>query len=128
MLDLREVGVRVAVIDQRVEIFRRFPNAFLAPRQAEVLLLFTEHVVNRLLLVIQSVKFRHAGVGVRVILAEFGFGLALLVSTLEEVLPLIQIRKWVLSSWKRCAHTLVVLGWALTASVGLHVSARQEDL
>ena len=35
MFQLRKIGVRVAVIDQRVQIFHRFPNAHLAAVQTE---------------------------------------------------------------------------------------------
>src|SRR5207249_1125226 len=52
VLDLGEVSVRIAVIDQSVQVFRRLPNALPAARQSEVLLLFAQHILEGLLLVI----------------------------------------------------------------------------
>src|SRR5882762_596654 len=105
MLDLREVSIRIAVIDQSVQVFRRFPNALLAAHQAEVLLLFAQHKADCLLLVIRAVELRHTRVCLGVILAEVEFRLSFFVSTLQEVLPLIQIGKGVSGSWICCAHT-----------------------
>jgi hypothetical protein len=38
MFDLSEVRVRIAVVNQGVEVLRGFPDALLAAREAEVLL------------------------------------------------------------------------------------------
>ena len=77
MLDLRQVGIRIAVVHQRVQKLRRLPDALLALVQAEVLLLFGYHVVERLVLMIQPVELRDSGSRLLVILTKLVFALAL---------------------------------------------------
>jgi len=85
----------------------------LAALQAEVLLLFAQHVIDCLLLMVRHVEFRHARVRLGVILAEFGFRLSLSVSTLQEILPMIQIGERICRSGNRCAHTVLLQGLAI---------------
>src|SRR3954466_4010396 len=105
MLNLREISIGIAVVDQRVQILRCFPNAFLASLQTEILLLFSEDIIDRLVLMIESVELCHARIRLRVILPELGFRLPFLVSTLDEVIPLVDVGKRVRGSWNSCAHT-----------------------
>src|ERR1700749_1679217 len=106
MFDLGEVCVGVAVVDESVEKFRCFPNGLLTFLQAEVLLFLFEHVIERLIFVIQSIEFRHARRGSGVIHTEFFLGLAFLISPFEELIPFIEVDEWSVarSAGYRFAH------------------------
>jgi hypothetical protein len=71
MLDLGQVSVRIAVVDQLIQVFRCLPNVFFAAGESELLLPFAEDVVESLPLMIGSVKLRDTWVGVGVVLAKF---------------------------------------------------------
>ncbi len=91
MFDLGEVGVGIAVVDQRVQKFGCFPDGLLALLQAEVFLLFAEHVVDRLVLVVEPVELGDAGGGGRVVLPELLLGFAFFVAAFKELVPLFKI-------------------------------------
>ena len=61
MLDLGQVGVGVAVVDEGVEELSGFPDGLNALVEAEVLLLFFEDVGNGLVLMVEAVEFRYTG-------------------------------------------------------------------
>ena len=94
MFDLRQVGVRVAVVDQRVEKLRRLPDGLLALAEAEVLLLFAEHVVDGHVLVVEPVELGHTWRRGGVIDAKLFFTLAFLVAAGKEVVPLVEVMQW----------------------------------
>jgi hypothetical protein len=77
MFYLREIGIRIAVVDKRVEVFGGLPNAFLAARESEVLLLFAQDVIKGLPLVIDTVELGYRRIRVGIILAVLGFRFSL---------------------------------------------------
>ena len=72
---LRQVGVRVAVVDQRVEKFCRLPHPHLALAETEVLVPFLADKVERLFPVVESVKLAHRRAGLRLVVAKLFLGL-----------------------------------------------------
>src|SRR5271170_7091705 len=94
MLDLGQVGIRIAVIDESIEKLGGLPDALLTFVQAEVLLLFRENVVDRLVLVIQPIKLGDPGVRFRVILPKLLLGLAFLVAAGKKLIPLFHVFQW----------------------------------
>ena len=91
MLNLRQVGVRIAVVHQRVQKLRRLPDALLAFVQAEVFLLLRHHIVERLVLMVQPVELRDTGSRLLVILAKLVLALAFLVAAGKKIVPFIHI-------------------------------------
>jgi len=91
VLDLGEVGVRVAVVDQGVEKLGGFPDGFLALLEREVLFLFAEDVVDGLVLVILAVELGYSGRGLGVVYAEFFLTLALFVASGEKAVPFFEV-------------------------------------
>src|SRR5580704_473227 len=94
MLDLGQVRIWIAVIDQSIEKLRSLPYALLAFIQAEVLLLFRKNIVERLMFVIQPVKLRDPRVRLRVILPELFLGLTFLIASRKELIPLVHVFQW----------------------------------
>ena len=91
MLDLREVCVRIAVVDERIEKLGGLPNAFFAFIQAEVLFLFRHDIVERLVLMVQPVELRDTWRCLLVILTKLGLALPLLITASQEVIPFVNI-------------------------------------
>ena len=104
MLDLGEIGVGIAVVDQRVEKLGRLPDGLLAPGQAEVLLFLAQHVVDGLVLVVQAVELGDAGRGGRVVHAELFLGPAFLVPAFEKLIPFFEIMQGFPGCRCQCAH------------------------
>src|SRR5580658_7627503 len=94
MLGLGQVGVGIAVIDQRVQKLRSLPNRLLALVEPEIFFLFAEDVVQRLVGMVEAVELGHAGICLSVVLAKLGFGLALLIAAFGELIQVIEIREW----------------------------------
>ena len=61
VLDLRQIGVGVAVIDQRVEELHRLPDAHQPVILLKILPLLFQDEVERLTAVIQAIKLAHRG-------------------------------------------------------------------
>jgi hypothetical protein len=80
MLNLREIGIRITVIDERIQKLSRLPDTFLAFVQAKILLLFAYDIVERLELMIQSIELRDSGSGLLVVLTKLRLTLTLLVA------------------------------------------------
>ena len=59
MIDLREVDVRVAVVDDGVEELQRVPDAMPLPVARQVVGLLREHEVERLVRVVEAVELLH---------------------------------------------------------------------
>ena len=70
VFDLRQVGVGVTVVDQRVEELHRLPDPHLAMVLAQVLPLFRSDEVERLMAVIQPVELADGRADVRSVIAE----------------------------------------------------------
>ncbi len=87
MLDLRQIRVGVAVIHQRIEKLRRFPNALLALLQSVIFLLFAEHEVEGLVLVVEPVEFGHTGHNGGIVDAKFRFRFALAIAARNKLAP-----------------------------------------
>src|SRR5271165_812861 len=104
MFDLRQIGIGIAVIDQGIEKFRRLPDRLLAFLQAEVLLLLAEHIIHRLILVVQPVELGHAGIGLRIILAKLALRPAFLVAANQKLIPLLKIVQWPLGHRRSIFH------------------------
>src|SRR5262249_36728701 len=94
VLDLREIGVGIAIVHQRVQEFGGFPNRLAPALQAEAFLLLSQHVVLRLVLMVQPIELSHTGVGVGIILAKLVLRLPWPVATFEELIPLFQVFHW----------------------------------
>ena len=99
VLDLGEIGIGIAVVDQGVQEFGGFPHRLFALLQAEVFLLLAEHVIDRLVFVIQAVELRHAGLCLGVVHAKLFLAAALFVAAFEEFVPLFQIVERLGSGW-----------------------------
>jgi hypothetical protein len=89
VLDLREIGVRVAVVDQRIQVLHRLPDAHLPPRLQQVLALLPQDESQRLVSVVEPIELFDAGPDVRAVVAEAGFGLLDIVGRL----PVVQVGK-----------------------------------
>src|SRR3984957_4014308 len=87
MLELREIGVGVAVVDEGVEEFGCFPDALFAALEPEVLALLAQDVSVRLVGVVEAVEFGDSGIGFGIVLAELFLRLAFLVAAFEKLLP-----------------------------------------
>src|SRR3569833_3348996 len=70
MLDLREIGIGSAFVDKRVEVFGGLPNAFLAARESEVLLLFAQDVIKGKIIVIDTIELGYSGIRLGIILSK----------------------------------------------------------
>src|SRR5215475_6368325 len=94
MFDLCEVGVGIAVIDQRVQKFGCFPNRLLPFFETKIFFLFAFYVIHCLIQMIEAVELRNARFGLRIVLAKFFFGLAFLIAAFNKFVPLIEIFQW----------------------------------
>src|SRR5262245_25223286 len=79
MLDLRQVGVGIAFVHQRVQILGHFPDALFPARQAAILRLFLQHEIIGLLGVVFAIELGDAGIGIGLVVTELflGFSLAI---------------------------------------------------
>src|SRR5580698_5463028 len=99
MLDLGEVGIGVAVVDERVEVVGGLPDAFPAAVQAEKFLALCQDKVEGLMRVVLSIEFGHAGVGLSVVVAELFLGLSLFVAAGNEIVPVVEMLKRVFGGY-----------------------------
>src|SRR6267143_6247033 len=107
VLKLREVGIRIAVVNERVEEFHRFPNAHAAAGEGEEIFLFGLNEVVGLMAMIEPVELADGWSGVGLVIPElfrlffridglkwFGVvavGCGLGISSFEEVLPFLEV-------------------------------------
>jgi hypothetical protein len=91
MLDLREIGVGVAVIDQSVKELCRFPDGLVAFLKRKIFLLLAENVVDGLVLVVQAVKLGYTWGNGGVVLAELLLAFAFFVATGKESVPFFEV-------------------------------------
>ena len=70
VLDLREVDVRIAVVDERVEELERFPHRHPLAAERQIVPLLPAHEIERLVRVIQAVEFLDGVAGFRREVAE----------------------------------------------------------
>jgi hypothetical protein len=112
VLDLREVGVRVAVIDESVEELGGLPNGLLTFLEGKVLLLFAEDVLNGLVLVVLAVELCYARRDGGIILAEFFLAFALFVAAGEKTIPFFKVLKRVIGICRACAVECDAHRWA----------------
>ena len=110
VLQLRHVGVGVAVVDQLIQIFGRLPDAHLHPVQAEILLPLGHAELVGLEGVVEAVELadRRAGVGLIIPelvlllvrrIADLGLGLGgrlagIGIARFVEVLDLVEAVEW----------------------------------
>ena len=73
MRELRQVGVRVAVIDHLVEKLGCLPDAHLAAIQPEKLVPFLADEAESLALMIEPVKLANRWAGIGLVVAKFLF-------------------------------------------------------
>ena len=100
---LSEVGVGVAVINERVQEFGCLPNCLVALLKGEVLLLFAEDVIDGLLFVILAIEFGYAGRDGGVVLTEFFLALSLFIAACEETIPFFKVVKRMVGVCRGCA-------------------------
>ena len=102
MLELRHVRVRIAVIDELVQILSRFPDAHFHPVQPEKFLSLGESKIVRLVEVVEPVELAHRRACIHLVVAKLflflvrvsrfelrgggGFGVAFL----HEIFPFIE--------------------------------------
>src|SRR6266498_4921715 len=75
MLKLRQIGIGIAIIDQRVQKLHRFPDSHSAPRQRQKSLLLGLYEIVSLMAVIEPVELAHAGPCAGFIISKLLFGL-----------------------------------------------------
>ncbi len=80
VLQLGHVGVRVAVVDQLVQVLGGLPDPHLHPVETQEFALLGLDEFMGLIEVIQPVKLAHGGPGIGLVVAEFGFLLVRVVS------------------------------------------------
>src|SRR5215467_5723222 len=88
MLDLRQVGVGIALVHQRVQILGHFPNALFPARQAAILRLFLQHEIIGLLGVVFAIELGDAGIGVGFVVTELFLGFSLAIAGGNKIVPL----------------------------------------
>jgi hypothetical protein len=91
MLNLGEVGIRIAVVDQGVEIVGHFPDALFAAVQGAILSLLFDDKIECLVSVILAVELGYGGIGVGLIVAELVLGLALAIADGDKVVPIVEL-------------------------------------
>src|ERR1700736_6230012 len=111
MLDLGELGVWIALVDQGVEKFHCLPDAHLGAVPGEELFFLVQNEIARLVSVILAIKLANTrGRGLAIIAEFVGFFL-LGVASLDEVIPLFQAperAKLICQGWFHRVH-----GWVL---------------
>ena len=95
VLDLGQVGIRVAVVDQRVEELHRLPDPHLPVIPRHVLPLLGQDEVQRLIPVIQPVELPHRGADIRPVIPKRRRLSGLRIALLEERFPLIEAGQWI---------------------------------
>src|SRR5215467_9666780 len=88
MLYLRQVGVGIALVHQRVQILGHFPNALFPARQAAIFRFFLQHEIISLLGVVFPVELGDAGVGSGFVVTKLLFGLSLAIPGGNKIVPL----------------------------------------
>ncbi len=91
MLDLSQVGIRVAVIHQRVEIVRHVPDALFAASEAGILVLLARNEIECLVGMVLAIELRNRGIGILLVIAEFFFRFALAITGGDEIVPFVQV-------------------------------------
>ena len=93
MLDLREIRIGIAVVDQSIQKLRSLPDGLHAFVQARILFLFLQDISDRLSLMVLPIEFGDTRSRGRIVLAKLGLALALLVTADEKFVPLLHICK-----------------------------------
>src|SRR3954447_10363281 len=88
MLNLREVGIRIAVVHQRIKKLHRFPDAHLAVVQTAVLLSLTQTELVSLVRVIQAGELTHDRRRGGIAFAEVFLSLTSLIPLRDGIFPL----------------------------------------
>ena len=91
VLDLGQVGIGVAVVDQRVEELHRLPDPHLPLVLRQVLPLLGPDEVERLMSMIQPVELADARADIRPVIAERRLLIGLRIPFLQERFPLVQV-------------------------------------
>src|ERR1700722_8612189 len=91
MFDLRQVGIGVAVVHQRIQKLRSLPDALLTSIQSEVLLLLRHHIIKCLILVVEPIELSNSRIGLRVVLPKLLFALPFLVAPCQEIIPFFHV-------------------------------------
>src|ERR1700733_349577 len=106
MFNLGEVRIGIAIIHKSVEKLRGFPDGLLSLFQRKVLGLFSEDIVEGLMLMVQAVEVRDAGICFFVVLPELLLRLSFPISTLEKLVPLFHVgpKRAILLRCNRTCH------------------------
>ena len=96
VLDLRQLGIGVAVVDQGVEELHRLPDPHHPMVLGQVLPLLRPDEVERLIAVIQPVELADGRADVRPVIAERRLLAGLRIALPEERFPLVEIGQRVL--------------------------------
>src|SRR5215475_12424918 len=121
MLDLRNVGIRVAVVDQRIQILRHFPDALLAALQAAIFGLLLDDEIESLLGVVQAIKLGDRGIRISLVITELFFRFALTIAGSYEIVPIVELRK-------RCVFGEVSHGFVLGLSMDSRFAGHNRPL
>ena len=121
VFELRKVCVRIAVIDQRVEEFERFPHSHLAAIQGQELAALLLDEIEGLMAMIEAIKLADAGTRGFFVIAELLlrlFGIRphqrrLGIAFLEEILPFLKIFQ------RRVSWVLRVRGCHINTNTGI---------
>src|SRR5215470_1046353 len=91
MLYLRQVRVRIAIVDKRIQIIRRFPDALPPALETQVLGALFAHEIEGLKCVILAIEFRDSRIGLRLVIAKLILALPRPVSGRDKIVPLLEI-------------------------------------
>src|SRR6476659_8510653 len=100
MLDLGEIGVGIAVVDQRVEVVGHLPDAFLAALQRAVFRFLRDYKIVGLVGVVLAIELGDLGIGVGFVVAEFFFGFALAVAGGYEIVPVVDFMERAIGGYR----------------------------
>src|SRR5437588_11994593 len=92
MLNLGEVCVRVTIIDERIQIVGRFPNAFLSPVELQIFSSLAEHEIHRLLSMVLPIKLGNTGIRISGVVTKLILRFTLPVAYGDKVVPFVEAR------------------------------------
>src|SRR5579859_954231 len=93
MLDLAQVGVRIAFIHQSIQVLGHLPDALLSSLQAAVLRFFLQHKIQSLVRVVLPVELRDRWVRVGTIVPELLFRFSRLIASRYKIIPIVEFFK-----------------------------------
>src|SRR5258708_5748383 len=94
VIDLREVRIGIAVVNQRVQVLHCLPNTHRALLLGEILPFLSSDELYGLQGMVEAVKLAHAGRTRVVMLTELFFLPVRIVTFLYEIVPLLKALNW----------------------------------